>query len=453
MKTPLPLSIYRGIARWPGPWLARRLLERRAAIGKEDAGRLPERFGAAGRDRPAGAVVWLHGASVGECLSLLPLIRALAERRPDLTVLVTSGTVTSARMMETHLPDGAIHQFAPVDTVDAVGRFLEHWRPAMLCVVESEIWPTMLSEARKRGVRTAMISARLSSRSVRGWRYAPRTIAALLGQFDLILAQNETAASRLREVGAPAERLSVTGSLKQTAAPLPVDEAELAGWRERLRGRCLWLAASTHDGEEQAAIEAGKALRRRAPGTLTIIAPRHPERGDAVARLGAASGERLARRSLGETVDAETGIYLVDVLGELGLWFRLAPVVFLGGSLTPGVGGHNPLEPARLGATVCYGPHIESVVEECDRLEAHGAARRLAMAPDASPGLALATALEELIDETGRPSLAARDMGAAAARLTLGDGGVLERIMAALAPLLPAEGAPAAARANGDAGA
>lgn len=426
-----PLLIYRGVAFSLGPALAPWLLRRRAARGKEDPARLPERLGVASAERPTGPLVWLHAASVGESLSLLPLIARLRRDRPDLTLLVTTGTVSSAEMMARRLPAEAIHQFAPVDTAPAMRRFLAHWRPQLLCVTESEIWPTMLQEAKASGAKTALLSARVSEKSAARWARAPRSIAALLRSFNLITAQDDAVAVRLRDLGADPGRLQVCGSLKHAAAPLPVDEALLADWRTHLSGRPLWLAASTHEGEETAAIAAHQALRASRPGLLTVIAPRHPQRGDEIAAEAQAAGLSVSRRSLDQRPAADGDIHLVDALGELGLWFRLSPVTFIGGSFTP-VGGHNPLEPARLGSATLIGPSTFNMTGECARLEAVGALLRVA---DAA---ALTAALDRLIapDAALRPET--EQLREAGLRATAADDGVAASHMAALAPLLPA---------------
>lgn len=436
MTTP-PLLLYRGVAATLGPALGSWLLRRRAARGKEDPARLPERLGYPSAPRPEGPLVWLHAASVGESLSLLPLIDALRRERADLALLVTTGTVTSARIMAARLPDGVIHQFAPIDTPPAMRRFLAHWRPDLLGVTESELWPTMLLEARRAGAATALLSARMSERSAARWAKAPRSIGALLGGFDAITAQDEAVAARLNRLGARPSALCVCGSLKHAAGPLPADEEELAAWRARLGARPRWLAASTHAGEEAAVFDAHRRLASRIPGLLTIIAPRHPERGEDVAVAASAAGLSATRRSLDERPTAggaggESEIHIVDALGELGLWFRLCPVSFIGGSLVP-VGGHNPLEPARLGSAALTGPHVANMEGECARLEAAGALLRVADAEDLGP------ALERLLEApSGAPNAEARRMQEAGLGATAEDGGVAARHLAALTPLLPA---------------
>lgn len=326
-------------------------LRRRMARGKEDAARIGERFGRASLPRPPGQLVWVHGASVGETIAVLPLIDALL-KAPNRTVLVTSGTVTSAKLMAERLPQGAIHQFAPVDIPSAAARFLDHWTPDIGLFVESEIWPNLLSAARKRGIKLAMINGRMSARSFKGWRYARKTASKLLSYYDLCLAQDDETAARLSMLGANA--VQVSGNLKADAPPLPADENKLASLRRAIGNRPVLLAASTHPGEDETILPAYDALKAKFPDLLAIIAPRHVERGPEIAML---CGTRpVVRRALGAEPASDTAIYVADTMGELGLFYRAAPFVFMGGSLVPH-GGQNPLEPARLNRGVLAGPH------------------------------------------------------------------------------------------------
>lgn len=343
--------------------LAPLLLKRRARRGKEDPARLHERLGRSTAPRPPGVLVWLHGASVGEALSLLPLIEALARHRPDLTLLVTSGTVTAAELMARRLQPGAIHQYAPVDAPSVAERFLDHWRPALAVFVESELWPNLLLKAKAKGVRLALLGARISQTSADGWHRAPQAARTLLGAFDLILTQDGDSRARLEELGAV-----VAGELdlKQAAAPLPCDEAELSALSFPTRGRTVLVAASTHPGEDEMIAEA--FAHTATPPALLILVPRHPARAKRIAAALTVQGLTHARRSLGEPLRSDVQVYIADTLGELGLFFRLAQVVIMGGSLTGGVGGHNPLEPARFGLPVVTGPDVANFRETYDGL-------------------------------------------------------------------------------------
>jgi 3-deoxy-D-manno-octulosonic-acid transferase len=347
------LSAYRALTGLAEP-LATRLLRRRLANGKEDPDRMPERLGRPGRVRPRGALIWVHAASVGESLSVLPLIREIGRVRNDVNILVTTGTVTSGRVMGERLPSFAFHQFVPVDTPSAVKAFLDHWRPDLALWVESELWPNMLSATHTRRVPMILINARMSDRSFRGWRRASGAARELIGTFDLCLAQDEGVGQKLKRLGA--RRVLVPGNLKLVGDPLPHDAGVLGDLRLATMDRPIWLLASSHPGEEEIAgqvhLRVAKALKR----LLTVIVPRHPQRGAEIAEK-LASNFRVRRRSKGELPAEDTEIYIADTLGELGVFFRLAPVAVMGGSFVPH-GGQNPLEPARLGVPVLSGPHV-----------------------------------------------------------------------------------------------
>ena len=333
-------------------------LRHRVVRGKEEPVRLSERMGVAGKARPEGRLVWVHGASVGESLAALPLIEKLMA--DGFHVLVTSGTVTSAAMMAQRLPTQignaiAIHQYVPLDLPRAVARFLDHWRPEAGLFVESDLWPNLIGAAQARGIKLALINARMSAKSAEGWRRAPKTATALLSAFDLCLAQDAEIAARFENLGA--RGVTVVGSLKADAPPLAADEAALADMRSAIGARPVLLAAQTHAGEDETILPAHDALRQAFPDLLTIIVPRHTVRGENIAML---CGPRpSARRSLQQPVTPLTAVYIADTMGELGLFYRLAPFCFLGGSLVP-MGGHTPQEPAALGCAVLAGPHLKN---------------------------------------------------------------------------------------------
>lgn len=411
------LFAYRAFGQLVAP-LVGLMLERRAAQGKEDRARLPERLGRAGQTRPEGRLVWIHGASVGEVLSVLPLVARLLERRSDLSVLLTSGTVTSAQILAERLPPRALHQFVPIDLPAAVVRFLDHWRPDAAVWVESELWPNLILDTAARGVPMALVQGRMSARSKRGWSRAPRTARRLLGAFRLCLAQSVADADRFAALGAPAPRS--VGNLKFAAQPLPVDEAELARLRAAIGRRPVWIAASTHDPEEQAMAAAHRLLTARWPDLLTVVVPRHPARGEAVAQL--LGGAPL--RSRGETPG---GCYVADTMGELGLFYRLAQVAFVGGSLIPH-GGQNPLEPARLGLPVLHGPSMFNFTDAVEALAAVGASRTVNDAAELAEAVAAL-----LADAEG-----CRQRGAAARKVADSGEEALDAVAEALLPLIPA---------------
>jgi 3-deoxy-D-manno-octulosonic-acid transferase len=345
------------------------LLARRLKRGKEHRARLSERRGIAGAARPEGPLVWLHAASVGELAAVLPLIERICAR--GVAMLVTSGTVTSGGFAEQRLPRGVIHQFIPVDVPRFMRRFLAHWRPDLALFVESDLWPNMMIETSARRVPMILVNARLSENSYGRWRYLPRTIGSLLERFDLCLAGTPGDAERLSELGAP--RVAVTGNLKLDVPAPPADPANLALLHDAISERPVIAAASTHAGEEAAVIEAYRRLRGNFPGLLAIIAPRHAERGPGVVEIAKAVGLSVAQRSRGELPKMTTDVYVADTMGELGLIYRLAPVVFIGGSLVPH-GGQNPIEAAKLGAAVLHGPYVHNFAEIYSALDAaHGA--------------------------------------------------------------------------------
>jgi len=409
-------SLYRG-ATWLAAPLLRRHLARRLPQGKEEAERLGERYGKASQPRPAGRLAWLHAASVGETQSLLPLIEALAAREPALSFLVTTGTVTSARLLARRPPPRTRHQYLPLDRQAWVARFLDHWRPDFALWVESEFWPNLLGEARRRGIPMGLVNGRLSARSQSRWRLAGPLIRPLLKGFTVVLAQDPIQAERLAALGA--RDAGCLGNLKFAADPLPAEPAALAALKATLAGRETWLAASTHSGEEAIIAAAHGVLEPRHPRLLTIIAPRHVERASTIAAELAAAGLRVARRSEGEAVTAATQIYLADTMGELGLFYRLVPLAFVAGSYR--WQGHNPIEPALLGAAVLSGPQVANFQDIFDRMSAAGA---VTFATEAD----LPAAVERLLAE---PKEGARARSFAEAERA----GILERILDALAPV------------------
>lgn len=334
--------------------------------------RAHEKLGHATQDRVGtGPLIWLHGASVGESLSVLALITRMGLMLPRAQFLITSGTATSAKLIEQRLPPRTTHQFAPLDAPGPVKRFLRHWRPDAAIFVESEIWPQMLRRTRATGAAMALVNARMSDKTLETWRKWPKLAQYVLDVFDLILTQNDAMAHNMVSINAPSDRVARGINLKSMAGPLPVDEDALFETRAALGHRPVWVASSTHEGEEQAVLDAHRALLDRFPDLCLILAPRHPERGDQVEALIAGAGLSCTRRSRGDALGAQ--VYLADTLGELGLWYALTDIVFLGGSLLP-IGGHNPFEVAQSGAAVLSGSHVAAFAETYVQLETDGAA-------------------------------------------------------------------------------
>jgi 3-deoxy-D-manno-octulosonic-acid transferase len=399
------------------PWLLAERLDR----GREHPTRLAERRGEADLPRPHGPLVWVHGASVGEMLAVVPLIERINAR--DVSVLVTTGTVTSAALADQRLPAGVLHQFVPLDTPKFVNRFLDHWQPDMALFVESDLWPNLIIASSERKIPLVIVNGRVSERSFSRWRLAPGVIAALLDRFDLCLAQSPDNAQRFSRLGA--RRVTSTGNLKLDVPAPPADIATLNRFKALIGLRDVVAAASTHPGEETAIIAAHRRLRAKFPTLLTVIAPRHPARGESIAEIGKVAGLSVALRSRGELPRRDVDVYIADTMGELGLVYRIAPIVFVGGSLATH-GGQNPIEAIRLGAAVLHGPCVWNFAEIYSTLDkAHGAelvlddealtARLAAWLGDPAARAAVVAAAAETMDKLG---------------------GALERTLAALDPYL-----------------
>jgi 3-deoxy-D-manno-octulosonic-acid transferase len=423
------LPTYRSLSQLLAP-LIRYHLRRRLRAGKEHPDRLGERMGAAGRPRPPGPLVWVHAASVGEAVSALPLIDRLRARPRPPDVLVTTGTVTSAEVMAARLPEGAFHQFVPVDCLPWVERFLDHWRPDLALWLESELWPNLITCTAHRGTPLVLVNGRISERSFRNWRRLAATSDAMMGAFDLVMAQNATYAERFRALGA--HRIETPGNLKYAAEPLPYDAAALALLAARFDADPKWLAASTHPGEEERVAEVHKAIAAKFPGLVTIIAPRHPHRGADIADLMGRRGLTVALRSV-EGAEPAPGIdvYVADTLGELGVLYRLVEVAFVGGSLVP-QGGQNPIEPALLDCAIVHGPHTENFADVYADLARAGAARQVPSAAD------LGAAVADLLAASDR-----REAMIRAARTVADDRrAVINRVMELIEPYLIAFARP-----------
>ena len=368
------LDLYLAWSARGGRSFAERKLRERVAAGKEDKARLDERRGIASRSRPDGPLLWFHAASVGESVAILELVRRVLEERDDAHVLVTTGTVTSADVMADRLPDRAIHHYAPLDAKTFVTAFLDHWRPDVAIWTESELWPTLVVETDKRAIPMLLLNARMSKASHDKWRFARGVVRNLLQRFDMALVQDDLTMGYLRRLGMPADRMKVLGTLKEGAAALPCDEADRDEMGKALAGRPVWLAASTHEGEEAIVLKAHRLAVRASPRLLLILVPRHPERGDEIAALLQSDKWRFTRRSTEDPLSDDAEVYLADTMGEMGLWYRLAPISFVGGSMVA-IGGHNPFEPAALGSAILHGPYVTNFVDIYQRLSSADAAR------------------------------------------------------------------------------
>lgn len=365
--------IYRGVTAIGRPALSM-FLSHRQSKGKEDPLRLRERKGFASKMRPKGKLVWMHGASVGESLSMLPLITAITTAaQEEITILVTTGTVTSARLMEKRLPDNCIHQFIPLDCPKWVDRFMAHWYPDVVLWFESDIWPNLIHAIGRDDIPGAFINARMSEKSYRRWKKSGSMITELLSHFDAAFTQTPQETQWFKELGIP--ETDYLGNLKYASKPLPVDDANLEKMREQVGDRYTFVFASTHDDEEAQAARMYSDIRDQIDDFLMIIVPRHPKRADDIRAAIATVSDTLtvSQRSRHEPVTDQTDLYIADTMGEMGLFYRLADVTAIGGSFVQ-FGGHNPIEPAQLKRPVYYGPGMFNFQAVCAEMEAANAA-------------------------------------------------------------------------------
>ena len=361
MKYSFSLSFYLLVANKLSG-LASRKLESRLKAGKEDPDRVNERKGISKAIRPQGELIWFHAASVGESLALLGLIEDLLEERPLTNILITTGTITSANLIQSRLPSRAIHQYIPIDVGKFVQKFLDHWKPNIAIFTESELWPCLIYYTYKQKVPLILINARISQKSFSKWKWLKGIASSILSSFSVILCQDEKTANFIKKLSNLKINPQITGSLKQSAAPLPFIESERTKISDQIGGRPVWLAACTHENEELTIAHAHAFVKRFSRQLLLIIAPRHPDRGAEICSNLRNLGWKVSLRSNDEEISNDTEIYIADTFGEMGLWYRISPISFMGGSLVK-VGGHNPFEPAALGSAVLHGPHIWSAIE------------------------------------------------------------------------------------------
>ncbi len=393
----------------------------RASKGKEEPARRRERYGFAAYPKPAGPLVWMHAASVGETNAVVPVIERILGF--GINIVLTTGTVTSAKVAADRLGDRVIHQYVPLDLKPAVRRFLDHWAPDLAIIAELEIWPMTILELGSRRVPQVLVNGRLSDRSFKSWQKRASIAEALFENLAHVVAQSDLDAERFRALGA--RPVTVSGNLKVDAGPPPADEQALAELEKHLGHRDIWAAVSTHEGEETLAVGAHKLLRTRHPDLLTIIVPRHPERGEALAVQFTASGLKVARRSQGDAITADTDVLLGDTIGEMGLYLRLTEIAFVGRSLV-GHGGQNPLEPAMLHTAVLAGQNVQNFRDTYQHLIDKGGAR---LVRDREM---LAGAVNFLLNN----ERARRDMMAAGMAAVDDMKGALSRTMRALEPYI-----------------
>ncbi|WVT73958.1 lipid IV(A) 3-deoxy-D-manno-octulosonic acid transferase [Sinorhizobium chiapasense] len=364
----LALSSYRwiGSAIYPLVWS---YLAIRAAKGKEDPARRRERYGHASAPRPQGPLVWFHAASVGETNAVIPLIKEI--RRRGINVVLTTGTMTSARVVAQRLGTSVIHQYVPLDFKPAVSRFLNYWEPDLAIIAESEIWPMTILELGRRHIPQVLVNGRLSDRTFARWKRRPGLADALFENLALVIAQSDVDAERFRTLGALP--VMVSGNLKVDTDAPPHDPQALREYEQQIGTRKTWAAISTFDGEENAAGVVHRALKERT-GLLTIVVPRHPERSDAIEAALTAKGLKVARRTRRDPLTPDVDIFLGDTIGEMGLYLRLTEVAFVGRSLFA-EGGQNPLEPAMLGCAILSGGNVQNFRETYQTLAKNGSAK------------------------------------------------------------------------------
>lgn len=417
----LGLKLY-AVATWLFHGHAPGLLKNRARKGKEDPARWRERLGETQAAPPQAPVVWFHGVSVGESLSALPVIERLHAERPDLMVIITTATTTSAEILAKRLPAGVIHQFAPIDTPQAAAAFLDHWRPVLAVFIESDIWPNLLGALSARGVPHALLSARITEKTWRGWQTWSGAMRRVLSGYSLVMAQDRDSDKRLAGMGVTTAPMA---NLKTVGAALNVDDTALSALDALIGERRVLLAASTHYGEDALIAHALEPYVR--DGDLLILVPRHPLKAADIRIDIESLGLHVAQRSLNEPLTAGTQVYLADTLGELGLFFSLADLIIMGGSFQSGVGGHNPLEPARLGKSVITGPDTFNWQGIFADLIDAGAAFRVDSASD----------LGFLVGELRQKPQAVTAADHQAFEVSRREDGTLDRVWTALAPLLP----------------
>lgn len=346
----------------------------RAAKGKEERARRHERYGIASFERPPGPLVWIHAVSVGETLAVIPLVSHI--RDLGIHVVMTTGTVTSARIVAERMSGRTIHQYVPLDLKPALNRFLTHWAPDLAIIAESEIWPMTVLELGAKRVPQVLVNARLSDRSFNAWKKYPYIAEALLENLSHVIAQSEDDGERFRLLGA--RPVTVSGNLKADTEVPPAEAEALAELKRQIDGRSTWAAISTHHGEEEIVAEVHRLAKKQNPDLLTILVPRHPERAAAIHAALAAVGLKVARRSRSEAVTPDIDILLGDTIGEMGLYLRLTEIAFVGRSLNGNDGGQNPLEPAILDTAILSGRNVQNFRDTYQRLVDGGGAKLVA---------------------------------------------------------------------------
>ena len=338
--------------------------------GLDDQNRFKERFGYASLPRPEGRIVWFHSASVGETLSLRSFVSGWHTRYPSDHILITTTTITAAKIVRDQFQGIAVHQFVPFDVTFWVNRFLNYWKPDQAFFVDSELWPNSVRACKRKNIPLVLLNARLSDRSYNRWKRVPALAGSLLNQFKLCLAPGPETEERLKALGT--KNVGIMANLKFSVPPLPVNQAYIEYFRPLFLNRHIWIAASTHPGEEELIFNVHQILKKELPHLITIIAPRHPHRANALVKKAVTHGlsfQTLAS-SLIQFASSSDGI-IIDEIGQLGTFYTLSDIVFMGGSLIPH-GGHNPIEATHFKKPVFYGPHMHNFREVCHVLAQAG---------------------------------------------------------------------------------
>lgn len=393
------IGFYRFLT-WHSAWLGERILVRRLRVGKEDTKRLDERRGLHKTPRPQGKLIWFHTASVGEALMALTLGQAFLKKHKDAYVLITSGTQTAADIISKRLPKRCYHAYSPLDVKKWVQNFLDHWRPDVAIWIESEFWPNLVLETYSRAIPMCVVNGRMSKKSYDKWLFARSSIAHMLASFDHAFVQNAKTHYYFIDLGMDVLKITQIPSLKNNALPLPYDCEDFEHLQKNIKNRPLWLAASTHAGEEEEMVIAHNVFSKKFKNALLILVPRHPERGKALADKFTDKGWRVGYRSCGDEILPDMQIYIADTIGEMGLWFRLSKLSFIGASMIDNIGGHNPYEPAQLGSAILHGAFVTNFADIYERLDQEGGAMLV------TSGFELGQCLKDMFGKKGQEQAA-----------------------------------------------
>ena len=344
-------------------------LKRRLKNGKEHPQRYTEKLGEVSAARPPGPLIWLHGVGLGEVLALRGLIRSINTRKPDINFLVTSSTRTSAEVFCNNLPVNTTHQFLPADSKPFIKKFLDHWQPNLSVWVEQDLWPALVYHTHARSIPLVLLNARMNEKSYRARARLKSLFGDLYKRFEWISAQDNQTTAHMQSLGA---NVTTGGSLKTVSVPLHDHTTERHEFEQAIDGRQCWLLASSHAEDEALALKTHSKLVQQQPDALLIIAPRVIERKSEIIETAIAHGMKVACRSDNQS-PSQCNVYIADTFGEMGIWYRVSPCAFIGGSMSH-IQGHNPWEAAVLGCAIVHGPNTENFLSDYQLLKQHHAA-------------------------------------------------------------------------------